>query len=116
MKCPTHGTDLLCKPTRYGLRHGCPVAGCTVVCWDGRTSTPADLPTRNLRHACHEAFDPLWRNRTRWQSRGAAYVWLRGFMGLTRETAHIGMFDSDQCRKLLAELLQPRLTPAHRIG
>lgn len=105
--CPCHGCDLVASDTRYGVRHGCPVNGCTVVCWNGSTSTPADQETRDLRHKCHETFDPLWRNKTRWQSRGNAYKWLQRFTGLSMHDAHIGKFNADQCRNLLNALLEP---------
>lgn len=104
MICPTHQTPLSATVTRYGLRRQCDEPGCTVACWDGKTSTPADAETRSLRHACHEAFDPLWKTKTRWRSRRAAYAWLQRFMGLSEGEAHIGMFDAGQCRQLLAEV------------
>lgn len=104
MKCPTHDVALTATDTRYGVRHGCPVNGCTVVCWDGSTSTPADQETRDLRHACHDAFDPLWKRRERFKHRAQAYVWLQSVMGLPASEAHVGMFDAEQCRKLLAAI------------
>lgn len=75
-----------------------------LVCWGGRTSTPADCETRRLRNRCHELFDPLWKDRTRFKSRGGAYRWLRRFMRLSCEQNHIGMFTATQCRMLIAEL------------
>lgn len=104
MTCPIHGIALERKSTRYGGRHSCPVDGCTVACWDGETSTPADDETRQLRRQCHATFDPLWRERTRFQKRDDAYRWLRESMGLSKADAHIGMFNRDQCIRLL-ELL-----------
>ncbi len=104
MNCPVHKTAMALCRTRYGSRWGCEVEGCTVACWNGDTSTPADELTRGLRHECHEAFDPLWRNKSRWKNRGAAYRWLRVFMDLPEDKAHVGMFDAAQCRKLLEEL------------
>lgn len=104
-KCPTHFVPLEDHITRYGVRWMCPITGCTVVCWGGGTSTPADQETRDLRHACHEAFDPLWRDRTKFKSRPKAYLWLGKVMGLPKEEAHIGMFSATQCKKLLAILL-----------
>lgn len=102
--CPDHGSPLAPSATRFGTRWACVVAGCTVSCWDGDTSTPADAETRALRTRCHDAFDPLWRRRTRFRSRGEAYRWLRRAMNLTVDEAHVGRFDAAQCRRLLALL------------
>jgi hypothetical protein len=99
--CPAHAVALAGTPTRYGVRWGCPVEGCTVVCWAGGTSTPADAETRVLRHRCHELFDPRWRDRTHFRSRRGAYKWLADVMGVPAEKAHIGMFDRAQCERLL---------------
>ena len=108
MKCQVHGVDLATSFTKYGTRHGCPVDGCTVVCWDGKTSRPADFETRQLRQCCHIHFDPLWIGDNgatpRFKSRKEAYRWLLEFMGTTKHATHIGCFDAEQCRKLLAEI------------
>lgn len=115
MKCPTHHRELVAEKTDYGLRWQCPWPGCTVACWNGSTSTPADAETRALRHRVHQVFDPLWQGgnapyklvRERgpvklFKGRNAAYRWLREAMGLDKAHAHIGMFDAEQCRQALA--------------
>lgn len=102
--CPDHRVELVPSTTKYGTRFGCQVPDCTVVCWDGKTSTPATAETRALRHRCHEIFDPSWRDRTRFPSRNAAYRWLAKVMGLSRDDAHIGMFDREQCLRLIGIL------------
>ena len=104
MKCPQHDRVMVSQATTYGMRYACPADGCTVVCWDGSTLTPADAETRTLRHQCHELFDPLWKTRKRFRTRLNAYIWLANAMGSPIEKAHIGMFDADQCRKLLGLL------------
>lgn len=114
MVCPAHKCALERKHTRYGGRWGCTYPGCTVVCWEGSTSTPADDETRTLRNQCHRRFDPLWKSgegspfsgepggkQTR---RSRAYVWLSEVMGLSVSQTHFGMFSADQCRKALAAL------------
>ena len=98
MNCPTHG-PMSAAQTQYGVRWHCEAQGCSVACWSGSTSTPATAHVRSLRHKCHLRFDPLWKNKTRFQSRGQAYKWLAQLMGL--KEAHIGQFDADQCRTLL---------------
>lgn len=95
--CPRHKAPLIAARTRYGRRWACGVLGCSVVCWEGSTSTPADQETRNARKATHALFDPLWQNGKRFASRKAAYTWLREAMGLSKTDCHIGMFDLEQC-------------------
>lgn len=115
MRCPAHDIDLLKQSTQYGTRRYCPVDGCTVVAWNGWTSTPADAQTRELRHRCHVAFDPLWRDRrgpfsTRDSNnsnnnrRGAAYRWLAKIIGVPFEQAHFGMFNAEQCSRALVAI------------
>lgn len=106
MICPVHERSLVLQSTRYGDRWHCNEPECTVACWSGSTSTPADAETRKARHDCHGAFDPLWKGpHGPFYGRGGrsrAYKWLRKEMGLSISKAHIGMFDLEQCRKLLA--------------
>lgn len=104
MLCPTHGVDLIAQTTGYGIRRQCPEPGCTMACWDGKTSTPADDETRRLRNKCHRMFDPLWKKRLRFNSRTEAYRWLARQMSLAKDAAHIGMFDKGQCERLLKKL------------
>ncbi len=105
MLCPKHNVVMDAEATKFGPRYQCPKPGCTVACWGGRTSTPADAETRALRVRCHELFDPLWEGyRARFQSRNSAYQWLTDTLALTRQTCHIGMFDSEQCSRLISIL------------
>lgn len=110
-RCPTHGTPLRHTPTKYGKRYACAVQGCTVACWSGKTSTPADAETRALRLRCHEVFDALWRNGARSPfcgepggksaRRQRAYAWLSRVMGKPPRLTHFGMFTADECRAAL---------------
>lgn len=97
--CPTHQERLIAQQTRYGVRMKCHVEGCTVACWGGDTSTPADQETRDARIAAHTAFDSLWKVGP--LRRAEAYKWLREVMGLSAKKAHIGMFSKEQCGKLI---------------
>lgn len=72
--------------------------------WDGETSTPADEETRGLRRQCHEEFDRLWKDRPRRFTRTEAYQWLARVMNVDEKEAHIGMFDKDQCERLLRKV------------
>lgn len=109
--CPEHQNALEPRITRYGNRWACPVFACTVACWDGNTSTPADDVTRALRIKCHELFDRTYgrhglHNGKRFKNRRMAYQWLAKTMGVPGAEAHIGMFTKEQCEKLLRELNQ----------
>ena len=101
MLCPNHKTAMGKDKTKYGWRWQCQAPNCTVACWDGGTSTPADCETREARHRCHLAFDPLWKNKSKFKNRNQAYSWLQRVMGLNRAEAHIGMFDLEQCELLM---------------
>jgi len=100
IRCPKHLCKLKSKKTRFGNRLSCPEPGCTVVCWDGRTSTPADFETRQARYAAHVAFDPLWKGGL--MTKGIAYKQLGEYMGLPQKETHIGHFDIEQCNRVIA--------------
>jgi hypothetical protein len=102
MTCPEHGFVLVSSHTRFGVRYRCAFPTCTVACWDGSTSTPADKETRDLRNRCHQLFDALWKSGD--MSRNKAYRKLAYWMQLPEERAHIGMFDRAQCLKLISLL------------
>lgn len=97
MKCTIHSArELEPTQTKYGIRYNCPVGGCTVVLWDGSTSTPADFATRQARIEAHHWFDALWQSGI--FSRKKAYRKLAKHLGLSRKATHIGHFNIEQCR------------------
>lgn len=98
--CPKHNIRLEAKTTRFGTRLSCPAEGCTVVCWDGGTSTPADYETRQARRSAHARFDPLWQEQG--MTKGQAYKQLAEYMGLEQKETHIGHFSEEQCEQVLA--------------
>ena len=98
--CPDHNCDLRYSKTKYGIRWACPHPGCTVVCWGGKTSTPANQELRTLRNYCHSLFDPIWKT-SRSISRTKLYNRLAEYMNIPTEKAHIGMFDKEQCNKVI---------------
>jgi hypothetical protein len=59
----------------------------------------ADATLRKLKMAAHAAFDPIWKDGR--LSRGQAYEWLSFNMGLPKELTHIGMFDEEQCQRVI---------------
>lgn len=93
--CPEHRTTMV----RTSDRFVCNVEECDVVCWLGPTSTPGDRETRALRSRAHMTFDPLWKYGT--TTRDERYKQLAEFMGLHPDNCHIGMFDANQCRRVL---------------
>lgn len=99
MKCPIHKVNLVCKKTRYGCRHSCPIDSCTVACWGNETSTPADAETRQKRHDTHLIFDNWWRKQD--VKRQVAYKKLAHHLGLEIKDTHIGHFNIEQCKKVI---------------
>ena len=100
MKCSIHSArELIPKKTKYGIRYSCPVGGCTVVQWDGSTSTPADFTTRQTRIAAHEVFDTIWKSGI--LTRTEAYKKLAAYLGITIKATHIGHFNQAQCNQTI---------------
>lgn len=62
----------------------------------GRLANPE---LRKAKMAAHAAFDPWWKSGR--MSRHKAYRLLAEKMGLTKEQAHIGMFDVEQCKQVV---------------
>lgn len=100
MKCPIHRTAMERTKTRYGYRYDCMKPGCTMMCWGGETSTPADQETRDARIKAHALFDSLD------MSKGQRYRWLQKEMNLSPQKAHIGMFSATQCSELIEKIKQ----------
>ena len=82
----------------------------------GLYDAPFDRPTaiiigselRNWKKAAHAAFDPLWKYGPYRGRRNEAYRWLSEKMGTPIEFTHIGMFDVDQCRKVVRIMREER--------
>ena len=97
MRCTIHSArELELTRTKFGIRYSCPVGGCTVVLWNGSTSTPADFATRQARIEAHSWFDALWQSGL--FSRKKAYKKLAAHLGLSKKKTHIGRFDIEQCK------------------
>lgn len=60
----------------------------------------ADAELREWKRRAHKVFDPLWKSR--YMRRHEAYAELARRLNLPREQAHIGHFDIDQCRAVIA--------------
>ncbi len=81
----------------------CEPCGAYVGCHPGSAQALGRLANAELRAAkmaAHAAFDPLWRNGG--MSRSSAYAWLSRELGVAPQNCHIGMFDVDACRAVVA--------------
>ena len=63
---------------------------------------------KHRKKAAHAAFDPLWKYGPYRGRRNEAYRWLSEKMGTPIEFTHIGMFDVDQCRKVVRIMREER--------
>ena len=59
----------------------------------------ANEELRKLKQETHSAFDPMWKSKA--MTRNEAYAWLAGKLGIPIPNCHIGMFDSELCRKAI---------------
>lgn len=105
-RCPLCGDTMSCKPSKYGHFFSCDSWSRTkcdvIVGCHPKTKIPLGYPAtkevRQLRHRCHELFDPIWRNGK--MNRKEAYRWLSLMMNIQGE-AHIGEFNKEQCEQLI---------------
>lgn len=72
----------------------------------------ADKELRYWKKEAHAAFDPIWKNGAMY--RGKAYLWLAEQMGLRTDETHIGMFDVEQCKKVVSICNNERGNPDER--
>lgn len=66
----------------------------------------ANKELREWKKKAHSVFDPLWRKKmdqgyNKHEARSGAYEWLSKEMGTLKEYTHIGMFDVEQCKKVV---------------
>jgi hypothetical protein len=66
----------------------------------------ANAELRRLKIAAHNAFDPLWKSGT--MDRNEAYAWLAKRLGISVRNCHIGMFDVDGCKSVMAAVAAHR--------
>ena len=59
----------------------------------------ANAELRKAKSDAHAAFDPLWRSGN--MSRHQAYKFLAREMGIPPSSAHIGLFDVAQCKRVV---------------
>jgi hypothetical protein len=61
----------------------------------------ANAELRRWKARAHRAFDPLWKKLGARYSRTQAYRALAKRMKVTRRCCHIGLFDVEQCRRVV---------------
>lgn len=67
----------------------------------------ADAKLRLAKSHAHAVFDPIWErkmardNCSKGEARAKGYAWLAGQMGIDPKDCHIGMFDVDQCMRVV---------------
>ncbi len=102
--CPECGAAMRLRDSRYGKFYGCVrFPACRATHGAHQTGKPLGIPvnkeTRELRIRAHEMFDLLWMKKI--MVRQEAYRWMQKKMKLTKEKAHIGCFDKQQCEQLM---------------
>lgn len=116
LPCGECGTSMVLRLSKYGLFYGCPrfpqCRGTHCAHPDGAPiGIPCNAETKRARMAAHAAFDGMWKawaeRAGNCAARNDAYAWLRLEMGLTKEQAHIGRFDKEQCARVV-ELVKTR--------
>lgn len=100
----------------YGLIYLCRPCNAYVGVHKGTTKPLGRLADKELRYwkqRAHAAFDPIWQARLarkraedpkyiRAMARGGRYKRLAQLLGVPREECHIGTFDVDQCKAVVA--------------
>lgn len=67
----------------------------------------ANKELRQAKMAAHAVFDPMWKQHQRvaycskQEARKVAYDWLAEQMGLPVKKTHIGMFDVEDCQRVV---------------
>jgi len=97
----------------YGYVWGCKPCGAYVGVHKGDSYEPlgrlANAELRKLKVEAHYWFDGLWKHKIekdkvpRKVARNKGYEWLAGVLGIHRLYCHIGMFDEEQCKKVIEE-------------
>ncbi|ECC0132114.1 hypothetical protein FL828_20415 [Salmonella enterica subsp. enterica] len=92
------------RPDLYRLQFwSCEACKAWVGCHKNTDAKPlgrlANAQLRMAKSGAHAAFDPIWKSGR--LTRQQAYAWLSREMSLSREECHIGMFDLEQCQRVV---------------
>lgn len=86
----------------YGPLYICRPCEAWVGCHPGTDKPLGRLADKDLRiwkRNAHAAFDPIWREGK--CTRKNAYLWLSGQLGISVNECHIGMFDTETCKRVV---------------
>lgn len=89
----------------YGMIYICRPCDAYVGVHEGTTKPKgklANLNLRRLRIRAHKEFDTIWKEGEYKGRRNDAYTWLANKMNLKKQDTHIGMFNENQCRKVIS--------------
>lgn len=108
LPCPECAVYMALVPNPYkgaeAVYYRCPEVGCSGshgAHADGEPlGIPATQPTKDARMAAHRAFDAWWRAMG--MRRSDAYRWLALKLQVELEHCHIGRFDVETCRRVVA--------------
>jgi hypothetical protein len=103
MTCPEHNVPLVDAKDAYG-RMKCPIKKCSVVCYPGKTSTPANAETRKARLDCHNMMDIFWKSGL--ITRAELYKRLQIIF---QKEVHIGQMNLEECQRVLKFVTKIRL-------
>ena len=87
----------------YGWMYICRPCDAYVGCYKGTKKALGRLANAELRkykHEVHDVFDLIWKKH--FMKRAQAYTWLSKQLGTERDYTHIGMFDVETCKKVIA--------------
>jgi len=62
----------------------------------------ANAELRRAKQEAHAAFDPVWAGPSATMDRQSAYKWLAAKLGIPAGLCHIGHFDVEKCRAVVA--------------
>ena len=114
MQCPECGSEMILRQTnKFKYKNGEPrkFYGCSK--WPNCKGThgadpqgnplgiPGDHETKKMRIKAHDIFESLWKTKSTFLTKGEAYNWLAGRMGIANIDCHIGRFDKEQCEKVI---------------
>lgn len=100
------------RHTSYGMAYWCRKCNAWVGTHHGADQslgTVAKKALRDLRHLCHQKFDPLCEAKMRASNlkkkaaKSAGYKWLSEILDIDPVISHIGFFNISQCKTVIAE-------------
>lgn len=113
--CPYCGNDSQYVDSKciyqksYGMIYICKPCDAYVGVHKGTDRALGRLANKSLRFwkiSAHEVFDRLWRAKmekgfSKGDARRAAYEWLSNQMAIPPDRTHIGMFDVEECKRVI---------------